>query len=315
MYRDIGFSVLLGILSTAFLSFSVAGADGSPSSVLPTFALMTLSTLPLFLAGLGIGLAGAAIAVLTGAIIAAAFISGLFGVTYVVTCGIPVLILVRQALLWREEDEVIVWYPASGLMVFWTAICFALSGISILWFDLNDDIRQELIRQFQPMVAEVKKQSAIYANITAEDIVWLMPQFFGPSWGLILLLSGCLAQGLLARFNKSLRPSPEFSGFAMPKWVAVIAVIAILASIAFNLTTPYLGAAVLVLELVFFLQGMAVIHRVSMNWNYRSLVLWAVYLILILFMWPVLIISLLGLADSWIGFRSRRKAAPDQEED
>ncbi|GEM_PF-1800246 len=317
MIRDLSFSVAFGIASTALLSFSLLGAGGQATSgnALQTMSLMTLSVIPLFLSGLGWGLANAAIAILTGAIIAGLFVDPMFSITYVVTCGLPVLAIVRQALLWREENNKIIWYPASGLMVCWVLICIALSCVATLLLYMNDELRAELIKQFELVVAHVRKQGEMFGTVTAEELIWLMPQFFGPSWGILLLISGCLAQGLLVRFKKNIRPSPEFSGFAMPKWIAVAAVVSVIASLLIQQPGPVIGAIVVTLEIVFFLQGMAVIHKVSGNWSYRSLVLTAVYLIVILMFWPALVIALLGLTDSWLNFRSRLQAAPDQEED
>ena len=76
MIRDLSFSVAFGIASTALLSFSLLGAGGQATSgnALQTMSLMTLSVIPLFLSGLGWGLASAAIAILTGAVIAGLFV-------------------------------------------------------------------------------------------------------------------------------------------------------------------------------------------------------------------------------------------------
>ncbi len=316
MIRDISFSVAFGIASTLFLSLSLLGAGGQATSgnAFQTMSLMTLSVVPLFLSGLGWGLMNASISVVTGAVIAGLFVDPMFSLTYVVTCGLPVLAIIRQALLWREDDNKIIWYPASGLMVCWVLVCIALSCMAAFLLYMNDELRADLIRQFDLIVSHIQKQGAMFAEITAEELVWLMPRFFGPFWGILLLASGCLAQGLLVRFKKNLRPSPEFSGFAMPKWSALAAIVSIGASLAIGQSGPVIGAIVVTLEIAFFLQGMAVIHTVSKNWSYRSLVLTAVYLIMILMFWPAMVIALLGLVDSWLNFRSRLQAAPDQEE-
>jgi hypothetical protein len=71
----------------------------------------------------------------------------------------------------------------------------------------------------------------------------------------------------------------------------------------------------LTLQIAFFLQGMAVIHKVSKSWSYRAALLAALYLVMFLMFWPVLLIAVLGLVDSWAGFRGRQTAAPGQEDD
>ncbi len=183
-------------------------------------SLMTLSIIPLFLSGLGWGLVGGIISVAAGAALAGIFISPLFSLTYAVTCGLPVLVLVRQSLLWREHDGTVSWYPTAHLMVCWVVICIALSSMAVALLYLNYDLRNEMIRQFDVLIPQVQKQGGVFATVTAEKLVRLMPQFFGPLWGIIILISGCLAQGVLVRFKKNIRPSPEFSGVQMPKWLA-----------------------------------------------------------------------------------------------
>ncbi len=317
MIKDISFSVAFGIASTLFLTLSLfeGGGNASTANAFQTMSLMTLSVIPLFLSGLGWGVTGGIISVAAGAVLAGIFIGPLFALTYVVTCGLPVLVLVRQSLLWREEDEKISWYPTAHLMNCWIVICITLSGIAVALLYSDDNLRNELIRQFDLLIPQFEKQGGVFATVTAEKLVRLMPQFFGPLWGMIILVSGSLAQGLLVHFKKNLRPTPEFSGLQLPKWLAAVAVGVITLSIILEGPRTILDAVVITLEIAFFLQGMAVIHKVSRSWTYRSMILVAVYLIMILMFWPVLVITLLGLADSWIGFRGRMTTAPNLEED
>lgn len=317
MIKDISFSVAFGIASTLFLSLSLfeGGGSATTANAFQTMSLMTLSIIPLFLSGLGWGLTGGIISVAAGAVLSGILIGPLFGLTYVVTCGLPVLVIVRQALLWREEDGKISWYPTAHLMVCWSVICIVLSGIAVYMLYLDDNLRNELIRQFDVLIPQVKKQGGVFATVTAEKLVRLMPQFFGPLWGIIILTSGCLAQGVLVHFKKNIRPTPEFSGVQMPKWLAALTIGVIILSMFMDGPGVIMDAVVITLEIVFFLQGMAVIHKVSRSWTYRPLVLVAIYLIMVLMFWPVLVITLLGLADSWIGFRDRVSTAPNQKED
>lgn len=317
MIKDISFSVAFGIASTLFLSLSLfeGGSNTAPGNALQTMSLMTLSIIPLFLSGLGWGVIGGSISVAAGAVIAGIFIGPLFGLTYVVTCGLPVLILVRQSLLWREEDGKISWYPTVHLMISWMMVCIALSAMAVFLLYVDDDLRNGLIEQFNLIVPQFRQQGGVFETVTAEKLVRLMPQFFGPLWGIIILVSASLAQGVLTRFKRNIRPTPEFSGLQMPKWLASLTIGVIILSLFMDGPGVILDAVVITSEIVFFLQGMAVIHKVSRSWTYRPMVLVAVYLIMVLMFWPVLVITILGLADSWIGFRNRVAAAPDQEED
>ena len=317
MIKDLSISVAFGIASTLFLSLSLfeGSSNTAPGSALQTMSLMTLSIIPLFLSGLGWGVGGGVVSVAAGAVIAGIFIGPLFGLTYVVTCGLPVLILVRQSLLWREEDGKISWYPTAHLMISWMVVCIALSAMAVFLLYVDDELRNGLIEQFNLLVPQLKKQGTVFETVTAEKLVRLMPQFFGPLWGIIILISASLAQGVLTRFKRNIRPTPEFSGLQMPKWLAALTIGVIILSMFMDGSGVILDAVVITLEIVFFLQGMAVIHKISRSWTYRLMVLVAVYLIMVLMFWPVLVITILGLADSWIGFRNRATASPNQEED
>ncbi|GLQ07582.1 DUF2232 domain-containing protein [Sneathiella chinensis] len=318
MIKAVTSSIALGVVSTLFLSLSVignAGGSTAPGSAFQAMALMTLSLVPLFLSGLGLGVTSAALSVAAGAVVAGLTAGPLFGLTYVATCGLPVIFIVRQALLWREADNKIFWYPVDRLTICWICVCIALSMMAALLLYMNTSLREGLISQFDVILPEVRKMGGIYATLSAEELVWFIPQVFGPFWGILILTSGSLAQGLLVRFGKNLRPTPALSGMAMPKWLALVTIGIVALSFILKDAGPVVGSVVVVLEIAFFLQGMAVIHGVSRNWNYRPAILAAVYLIVIVMLWPILVITLLGLADSWIGFRGRQAAAPHQEDD
>ncbi|MBL4740269.1 MAG: DUF2232 domain-containing protein [Sneathiella sp.] len=317
MIKDLSINVALGIASTLFLSLSLMGAGSSATAgnALQAVSLTILSIAPLFLSGLGWGLTGGLVSVAAGAVITGIFISPLLSVTYILTCGLPVLVIVRQALLWREKDGVIFWYPIHRLMVCWILVTIAFSCMAALLLYTNDELREGLLIEFGKLISQFQKQGNAFDTVTPEDLIWYMPQIFGPFWGINVLISGCLAQGVLTRFKKNIRPSPEFSGLQMPKWLAALTIVMMTFSLINESSSLYLGMVVFTLGIVFFLQGMAVIHRVSSSWNYRSLVLTAVYLIMILMFWPVFVIMLLGLTDSWFGFRGRALATPNQEED
>jgi len=67
----------------------------------------------------------------------------------------------------------------------------------------------------------------------------------------------------------------------------------------------------LILCVPYFLTGLAIIHAVSRNWSGRTAILVALYLLLLLFRWPLIAIAGLGIVEYWIGLR-HRYGAPDQ---
>src|SRR5690606_40513979 len=317
MVREIVVAVALGILNTAFVTLSILGHSGSTGfgTALATLVFWILSLVPLFVSGLGFGLKSAVISVASSALIAVLAINTMFALAYVAVAGLPILLLVRQALLWRQSDGVTYWYPADRLLLCWAGICVALTGLVMALLGWDDAVRQGLIDGFDQMMAQVDEMQGVQPRMTGEAFVALIPQYMGPMWGLFILLSGCLAQGVLVRFNKNIRPTPELSKIMLPQWLAIAFIGATVLSVILDGPTPLLGATEITLVMLFFLQGMAVIHVVSHRWNARPAILGVIYVVTIMMVWMVLLIAILGLMETWVGFRRRFAVPPRQEED
>ncbi|MBO0334508.1 DUF2232 domain-containing protein [Sneathiella sp. CAU 1612] len=317
MVKELAVAVALGVLNTALVMLSIAGNAGGSSfgTALQTLIFWILSLVPLFVSGLGFGLRSALISILSSVLVAAIAINPSFALAYAVISGAPVILLVRQALLWRETDGVKYWYPADYLMIWWAGICVGLTLLAMGLLQWDDALRQGLIDGFDQMLVQMTEIQGVAPALTGAEFVMLMPQFLGPLWGVFILLSGCLAQGVLVRFNRNLRPTPELTKMALPNWLALAFIGATVLSVLLDATVPLLGALVITLEILFFLQGMAVIHVVSHRWNGRPFILGAIYVATVMMLWLVLIIAILGLMENWVGFRRRFAAPPRQEED
>src|SRR4051812_46127616 len=94
---------------------------GTPGALI----LVYMTQLPLFLAGLWLGAETAAFAGLTGSMVLLAASDLLGAALFAMLNAVPVVLLVRQALLARRHaDGTLVWYP-SGLLTAWLTV-FAL---------------------------------------------------------------------------------------------------------------------------------------------------------------------------------------------
>lgn len=317
MVREFVVAVALGLLNTTLVTLSLLGQSGGTSfgTALATLVFWTLSLVPLFVSGLGFGLRSAVITVASSALIAALAINGAFALVYVGVAGLPILLLVRQALLWRQIDGKTYWYPADRLLLWWAGICIALTGLVMLLLGWDDAMRQGLIDGFDQVMAQVEEMQGAPSGMTGEAFVALIPQYMGPMWGLFILLSGCLAQGLLVRFKKNIRPTPELSTIMLPQWLAIALIGATVLNVMLDGPYPLLGALEITLVMLFFLQGMAVIHVVSHRWNARPAILGVIYVVTIMMVWMVLLVAILGLMETWVGFRRRFAVPPRQEED
>ena len=127
---------------------------------------------------------------------------------------------------------------------------------------------------------------------------------------------GVLAQGLLVRFARNLRPSPDIASIELPAWMApvlaVVLAVAFLAPGDFGFIAKNFAPLLL---LPFFFAGLAVTHAFLRRTRAAGLLLFLFYLLLVLFTWPAAVVVFLGLLDQWANLRRRMAAAPGQEEE
>jgi hypothetical protein len=121
--------------------------------------------------------------------------------------------------------------------------------------------------------------------------------------------NGCLAQGLLARFGASWRPSPDLAALSLPAWILML-LAAAAAAILIGGTARFLGVNVMtVVAVPFCLAGLAVLHTLARRFPRPTVTLVTFYVLTGVFGWPLLVVALLGLLDSPLGLR-RRFARP-----
>jgi hypothetical protein len=108
----------------------------------------------------------------------------------------------------------------------------------------------------------------------------------------------------------ALRPSPDLTTTTPPRWllpsVVAVAAVALVGSGQLGFLATNIA---LILSVPYFLTGLAVVHAVSVRWNGRLAILIALYLLLLLFGWPLIVVTGLGMVEHWIGLR-RNGAAP-----
>jgi Predicted membrane protein (DUF2232) len=119
------------------------------------------------------------------------------------------------------------------------------------------------------------------------------------------LINGILAQGLLARFGASWRPSPALATLSLPRWFPVLPVLAA-ASTAVGGTMRFFGInMIIVLTVPFCLAGLAVLHTIAYRFSRPALLLVSFYALAGLLGWPLLLITVLGLIDASLRLRGR----------
>ena len=329
MGKGTGLALLYGLASALplLIAFSV------PGGVL----FMLMVPLPLFLSGLSLGSTAAILSAATACLalslliatataqIAGSLASGLadgagifLGTAF--TLALPVVVLVRQALLNRTADDgTLEWYPA-GLLVMWltgTGVALlAFSVLSLLWFGSGESLEAiftgqlaDALRLVLPEVAEDQLQEAAAATAQIGLGIGL------DSWLMVIAANGILAQGVLGRFGRNLRPAPDITQIDLPNWLGLaLAATALVALLAPGDVGFLARSLVVVLLLPYFFAGLAVVHAACRNRGARAIMLTLFYIILILFAWPAALVTGLGLLDQVIGLRRRLLAAAGKQE-
>ncbi|MDX6751858.1 DUF2232 domain-containing protein [Geminicoccaceae bacterium 1502E] len=303
MGRAAAFTALAGLASaTLFLSL-VFGATGAP-------ALFYFVQLPLLITGLGLGFqAAAAAAAGAGLLITLLGDVVLLGV-FVAVEAVPVLLLVRAALLWRaREDGGREWFPAGAMLGRLVLYVLLAGGAALLWLDSRSGGLGQLFGELASELASHAGDPALGARLAsalAGAAVWL-PGVAALSLAAMALLNALVAQLVMVRAGRALRPSPDIVAFEAPSWCLPGAVVGALALLLGGEPLAHLGGlALLLCGLPFLFQGLAVIHALVRRRASGRAPLVMVYLLLVLFSWPLLPgVALLGLVESWAGLRRR----------
>ncbi len=292
-----GILFLAGLLS-AFLSFA---------AVIPSIGailLAYLSSLPLFLIGLSKGARSCLISALIGALCTLAF-SGLNSAGgFLVFLGLPVSFLCYKALLSRvDDDDTRHYYPLGFLLSSLTMTTLVLFGLVYLYFfSQNPGGLEAVLYKLVDSVSSPQTSGDLVKEV-AKSIITIFPGFVAMSWSIMIVINAALAQGLLIRFTQNLRTTPRlYEKVVLPNWV----VRTFLGSLILHFLPNYgfgflLKNMVLITIIPFIFVGISGIHRFcrkkmdSANKQLAFLVVF--YIMVVLFGWPLILVTLYGIAD------------------
>jgi hypothetical protein len=289
------FGVLAGLMYVAVML-------GTPGALI----LVYLTQLPLFVAGLWLGVGAVAAAGVTGSLVLLVVSDLLGAALFAALNAVPVTLLVRQALLARRREHgVYVWYP-PGLLTAWLtgyaligigAAMLLLGGPGAMHESLRGVLGTVLDRMYGGRVANRDDVASTLASI--------IPGVVAASWMVTAVVNATLAQGVLARFAANWRPSPRLIALELPIWLHIALGITA-AAVVFGGAARFVGMnAMIALSVAFCLGGLAVLHAAARRLAYPTMVLVFFYTTAALFGWPFLVAAVLGLLEPWLGLRRR----------
>jgi hypothetical protein len=268
--------------------------------------LVYMTQLPLFVAGLWLGTAAAAMAGAAGTVVLLLANDLLGAAIFAALNAGPVTLLVRQALLARQlADGSYAWYPPGLLTAWLTGI--ALGGIALAMLLLGgpDGLHTTLRDMVAGVLDRIAGKPVPNRDQVAEGLAMIIPGVVAASWMVTTVVNGALAQGLLARFGANWRPSPHMAALALPIWLTV-ALAAAAALSLFPGGLRFVGLNMtMALVVAFCLGGLAVLHAAARRLSQPTMALVFFYTVAALFGWPFVIVAVLGLLESWLGLRRR----------
>jgi hypothetical protein len=310
--------VLIGISTGAASALLFASvASGSPLSVL----LFYLAPLPILIAALGWSHWAALIAAIVAAASLAAVFGAFFFIAFLIGIGLPAWWLGYLALLARPAaaatPDGLEWYPVGHLVV-WAAlvsaliVCAAMLNFGTDEESFRSNLRSGLERMFRVQREASGRSTA--TNSLVEFLVVALPPAAAVLTTLTSMMNLWLASRIVKISGRMRRPQPDLSAMQFPAHAPALAAAAVAGSFLSGLIGIGAGILAASLLMAYAILGFAVLHALTRSMNGRPFVLGGIYAAVIVLGWPMLAMTLLGLADTALDFRgrfARRRGPPD----
>ena len=297
-------------VAAALLHLSVT--LGSPGA----FMLAYFAQAPIAATGLALGFMPAAMAAAFAAILVALGSPGVGALSlFVLTSALPVLVVVYFALQNHAPEEsesgTTEWYPPGQILGWLTALGLVAFVVAYLMFLGGENGLRGAIEGYLGKIMSAFR-GADAAALNVDQVIGTMSRFFPAiavaSWILMNVVNGVLAQQFLTVSGKNIRPKPDYREIQAPLWpIAGVVLGTIL--MFFGGEPGFFGFNVMLIATIpFFFIGLAVLHSISAAWPGRPIILAAVYLFVVLALWPAAVIALLGILEYWLRLRERMQA-------
>ena len=262
MNKDILIAIGAGSLSAvAALTFQ-SGATGG-------LLFAYFAPLPLMLVGLSFGAVTGTISAIAG-VVTAAVLGGLMASTlFAVLHAFPAWFVARQALVkivapsGKER-----WYPIGdsiSLLALMAAFMFTM--VAFAEWQSAESLQQALSKRLDhtlgfwfPTLPDVQR-AAFVKLFTA-----ILPALIAASWLFMTVINGILAEAILVKIGKNIRPRPTYSALSLPEWHSWATISVACLALLGSGRVEYMGRTlVIILAVPFFFVGLAVIHRLARN--------------------------------------------------
>ena len=312
-------TLLLAVSAGALSAFaSLAVISGAPFGMLFVY----VAPLPLMVSGLSLGIPAATVAsgggILMVAIAGGTVAAGIYAVLH----AMPSWLLVRQALISRtDENGTRHWFPEGNIIASLSALALAiLAGAGFVF--LQD---QESVLGIQATVSKSLDHGlgilapALSASERADAVQMLaayLPGTVGSSWVAMLLINALMAQNILIRMQKNLRPATDLSLLTLPDWTSWALILAAGAALLGGGDVEYIAQnGAMIMAVPFFFLGLGVVHFMAARTTFPGTALVTVYVAMLFSRWALLSVAALGVMEQWVGIRRRFQGPKNGQED
>ena len=272
--------------------------------------LMPFASLPVAAVGL---------VALTASVITAVILTPALAIIFAISFLLPTVLMVRQSLLSRQQaDGSYQFFPLHSLIL----LCLSMTGLGTVLIFLITGGSEGLPQSFaNAMLASPEIKSAlmqVYSLSGDDEIFWvanimLITGFAG--WPLLLLGNMQIAQALLVKVARNLRPDDNYDRLELPAWlIGPLGFFMAVAALAPGWLSTLGASLAAIIFAAYFLLGLAIIHAISRHWNGRGFILASLYFLIFVMAWLIIPISLMGIVDSRLNFR-RLPRHPDKSSD
>jgi hypothetical protein len=292
------------------------------SGALISLLLFNLAPLPLMVAALGWGPPSATI----GGIVAATGLGAIFGLPYciafVVTVALPAWWLGHLALLGRPAANGVAsgngaspvapdleWYPVGRILLWISGFAAVTTMATLLTLGVDAATITGTLRRGLLQIIQIIGQREAAPTAESEQLIDAFVML-APAAAVImaittLTLNLWLAAKITATSGRLHRPWPDLKSADLPPTTLAVLCVAI----AFCFTGGLLALLALIvtaaLMMAYALTGFAALHTLTLALKSRAFWLGCTYVIVVMFVWPVLAMAALGLADAIFGIRQR----------
>ena len=305
-----------GLSAVAALTY----LSGAPGGLL----FVHLAPLPLMLVGLSLGAVTGTISVIASVITVSLHGDFLASALFAVLLAFPAWFMTRQALLKQASPNgKEQWYPIGNivsLLALMAAFMFVMVGIAE--WNNAEEYQQALSKRLDlalgimfPSIPEVQR-TPIVKLFTA-----ILPALIGAYWIFMAVINCILAESIVVKLDKHIRPRPVYSAMSLPEWHSWVIVGAACLALLGSGKVEYTGhTLVTILAVPFFFTGLAVVHSLARHLAFPGLLLSAVYFSIFLSLWAALVVAAIGVTEQWFGLRHRLPAhgpnkGPNQEDE